>query len=1457
MPARPSVVLWVWTVANCWTWLVHASCSYLDKHQFGTIENIPGIGPHAQIAKRTTAADVQSLDGSGNNLIDPSLDGTNGNLYIRKSPAAFAAPTGTQPRIANLPNARQVSQQALSLSPYTYNNRLASDFLPLWGLFIHSDVTGPIRNIAEPFNIDVPSGDPILDPAGTGNVIIPVSRASHIGTYIEPLSGQEDRVYVNAITGILDGSSLYGMGIGLDPRLYTGGLLNFTMYDVLGEAPPLDSTGQFLWPQSVGNLVPHMTVTYILLFRDHNRRARLYAAANPTWTDEQLYQKARRWVIATIQRITLNYYYPMRLGSAPPPYAGYDPTVNTAIDLAFSNVGLRYGHTALNSMVYRLDAEGHPIPEGHLILEENFFAANVASVVSVGIEPILYGFATQPENEIDGRYAPTVRNRFPMYPYPARFDLAAVSIQRGREMGMADYNTLRAAYNLSRVNSWSEITNDTKVADQLTLLYSGMDNVDAYVGSIIESHDEGSSIGPLSTAIIKEQLLRARDGDRFWYENPGLFTAEELTEIESINLGSLIIANTNISVFPANPFAIAVPDYILGDTTLATASATTASVVVLDMIKFSWIISGSEIKFTVESNSDGWFAFGFGANMLPADIYLFRHDTTADGSWMCQDSYSKDLAVPQPDSSYGGSSSVTNFVSISSASYRHAFTFTRLLDTKDPFDVAITKSDMAMIFAYGSSSSPSYHGALDRAHATINFYSGSVSVSDTASTIFNLNIFHGATMYLGFAVIYPTGIYIARCWKDGGNWVAYHQFLMGAVTTEIVAAALMALIGGFGSGQPHTYLGVALPVLIVAVTILGRFSSHLDGAFSKKHSRKLRLAHRTLGYTAYSTGIAQGYLGVRDITLGTGAVWLKYFYFPSVLFVPLCLVLLAWRNNRQDGGKNTCVKSDTLPKFDWDDVHDRVENGSKLIVVNCIVYDVGLFLLKHPGGARVIANVVGLDATAHFYGKPTGKTAKVDAKSGKSTKSLVDPLGGTYHQHSRLAESHLSKLAIGILCDDATPRQEGKQKKGTVQVSHLTNVEKTAEAPDIEASGTGDELGADPDDPVSRAFKSLSKDHVDGTTLDLQRPSALSSPNAFRTYQLASRTIASSLQSLRPTHRLVFSLMDPEDEVFFLPGQCVILQHIDEDGEVVTRMYTPYRCRNRGTLDLFVKSMFGGAMSAHLRECKAIRIRGPFTHADALNPRRKNGCWDAVGMVAGGSGLTPMLLIIDYHLRYSDRDPTTGGPSTTLHLLNINHSDIDMFGEAELTTAQAASKGRLKVTHLCSTITNPTHYAGQTGHLDSSILSSTMPSVKPSSNVNNNNINNINNNGRTSQTTTNPTATLSKIHSLHQAATAGTGSLTPSRSLSMNRPGGTKKRSASVDRRLESYGTLPVLPPASRSSVSGRLLEDPDSVGGHDGETAETAVDTVIFLCGPGGLQAATLEMLLGLGFDPHQIVIL
>ena len=143
------------------------------------------------------------------------------------------------------------------------------------------------------------------------------------------------------------------------------------------------------------------------------------------------------------------------------------------------------------------------------------------------------------------------------------FDLASLNIQRGRDHGIDDINSVRALFGLTPYNNFTELTGgDAALAAAFASVYSSIDDVDLWIGGLAETHVNGGLVGETFNFILAEQFVRSRDGDRFFFES----TLDDLlwidSEFESTLLSDIILRNTDIVSLQSNVFlsATAVPE---------------------------------------------------------------------------------------------------------------------------------------------------------------------------------------------------------------------------------------------------------------------------------------------------------------------------------------------------------------------------------------------------------------------------------------------------------------------------------------------------------------------------------------------------------------------------------------------------------------------------------------------------------------------------------------------------------------------------------------------------------------------------------------------------------------------------------------------------------------------------------------------------------------------------------
>jgi hypothetical protein len=440
------------------------------------------------------------------------------------------------------------------------NDRRLSAMVYAFGQFLDHDISlTPKANPTESFPIGVPTGDPEFDPQATGTAIIPFSRSrfdANSGT-----STANPRRQINAVTAFIDGSQIYGSDLARANALRTfvggklktspGDLLPFNTLGFENQIPAGANPEDFFLAGDIRvNENVELTALHTLFVREHNRLADRIAARRPTWSDERLYQTARRYVIAELQAITYGEFLPALLGgNALTPYQGYQSDVNPGINNEFATAAFRLGHSMLGPDVEFLDNSGQPV-RSEIPLRDAFFAPGI--VQSEGIATILKYLASDPAQEIDIRVVDEVRNFLFGPPGAGGFDLASLNIQRGRDHGLDDYAALRIAYGLSPAMNFNDITDNVDLQLALANTYGSIDDIDVWVGGLAEDHAAGGSVGPLFRAIIADQFQRLRDGDRFWYEDS--LTPSQVPHYRSMTLAKVIRNNSATKNLQPNVF---------------------------------------------------------------------------------------------------------------------------------------------------------------------------------------------------------------------------------------------------------------------------------------------------------------------------------------------------------------------------------------------------------------------------------------------------------------------------------------------------------------------------------------------------------------------------------------------------------------------------------------------------------------------------------------------------------------------------------------------------------------------------------------------------------------------------------------------------------------------------------------------------------------------------------------
>ncbi|XP_055903868.1 peroxidase-like [Eupeodes corollae] len=532
----------------------------------------------------------RSIDGSCNNLDNPQF-GLANFKYARLLPPKYSdgihQPTSSlsgEP----LPNARSIS-----LSLFGEADVPDPDFSLMnmqWGQMVAGDLTRvangtfssryvlcctPDGRFVEKnpelcFNLDIPPED--VDNVKAGNECMEFVRTlTDEGSNCNYNGGPVEQL--NAVTSYLDMSMLYGnsdeviQGI----RAFQGGRMIVEERNGQSWAPQNPNATQVCNVDdengvcySTGdirvNSSPGVTIMAIMFLREHNRLADELSKLNPHWSDEILFQEARKILIAEFQHITYYELLPIFLGRenmlknkliydvpTDSHVNDYNPKVDATLLNEFAAAAYRHFHSQCEG---RLDLVSEMRSVfGSLLLRDWFNRPEVIEIDDY-FDALSRGMGSQPQQLTDNNIDREIKHFLFRNNRPLGLDLRAVDTHRGRDHGLASYNDLREFCGIKRAKTWEDFADliNAHSIEGLKSFYKSPEDVDLNVGGSLEDAVPGTLAGPTFLCILTEQFYRTRVGDRYFFENENSrtgFTKDQLREIRKATVARLMCDNGN------------------------------------------------------------------------------------------------------------------------------------------------------------------------------------------------------------------------------------------------------------------------------------------------------------------------------------------------------------------------------------------------------------------------------------------------------------------------------------------------------------------------------------------------------------------------------------------------------------------------------------------------------------------------------------------------------------------------------------------------------------------------------------------------------------------------------------------------------------------------------------------------------------------------------------------------
>ncbi|KAK6174266.1 hypothetical protein SNE40_017578 [Patella caerulea] len=374
------------------------------------------------------------------------------------------------------------------------------------------------------------------------------------------INRRKPREQQNLLTSFVDASNVYGSDQESQDRLRrANGRMKTSNNDLLpkgrdGDCIRKNAPFCFDAGDERVHVFPGLTALHTAFVRYHNYIVDDLKQHNPGWDGDRLFQETRKIISAILQRITYTEFLPEVLTDATMNKYNlkegnnnyqYNIRVNPSIAGVFATAAFRFGHSLIPDF---LVIDGKQVKSRKLFNNPQFIFTSLKSVVeNILSDPAQLRDRFLSEEITDHLFETAMGS----------FDLVAFNIQRGRDHGLPSYNTFRKFCNLPEATEFNSEQFDQTAQGALEKTYKSVDDIDVFVGGMVEQNEKGSVLGPLFNCILGQQFSDLKLGDSFWYETTDSrrgFTEDQLKAIKQVSFSQILCQVFDLNRIQKNPF---------------------------------------------------------------------------------------------------------------------------------------------------------------------------------------------------------------------------------------------------------------------------------------------------------------------------------------------------------------------------------------------------------------------------------------------------------------------------------------------------------------------------------------------------------------------------------------------------------------------------------------------------------------------------------------------------------------------------------------------------------------------------------------------------------------------------------------------------------------------------------------------------------------------------------------